>query len=151
MLKLNAKHCEECNPINNVDLSALNQEQDKNIQATKTLSQNRNNSFFKAESEKIDRYTEDKLFAAEKEIKDVKAKIKSLEREERAEENLERKIALQEEIATLERKKRKLRQEIFDVEDEIEDERKSLIDALKQHLNAKATNQHLFTFKWKLC
>ena len=84
-------------------------------------------------------------------IKDVKAKIKALEREERAEENLERKIALQEEIATLERKKRKLRQEIFDVEDEIEDERKSLIDALKQHLNAKISTQHLFTFKWKLC
>lgn len=151
MLKLNTKHCEECTPMNNVDLSALNQELEKNIQATKTLSQNRNNSFFKEESDKIDRYTEDKLFAAEKEIKDVKAKIKALEREERAEENLERKIALQEEIATLERKKRKLRQEIFEVEDEIEDERKSLIDALKQHLNAKISTQHLFTFKWKLC
>ena len=89
--------------------------------------------------------------ADEKEIKDVKVKIKTLEREERAEENLERKIALQEEIASLERKKRRLRQEIFDVEDEIEDERKTLIDALKQHLNAKISTQHLFTFKWKLC
>lgn len=89
--------------------------------------------------------------AAEKEIKDVKVKIKTLEREERAEENLERKIALQEEIASLERKKRRLRQEIFDVEDEIEDERKTLSDALKQHLNAKISTQHLFTFKWKLC
>ena len=151
MLKLNAKHCEKCNPINNVDSTALDKEQEKNIQTTKTLSQNRNNTFFNTEREKIDRYTEDKLFAAEKDIKDVKAKIKALEREERTEENLERKIALQEEIATLERKKRKLRQEIFDVEDEIEDERKSLIDALKQHLNAKISTQHLFTFKWKLC
>ena len=93
----------------------------------------------------------DGLNIFKKEIKDVKVKIKTLEREERAEENLERKIALQEEIASLERKKRRLRQEIFDVEDEIEDERKTLIDALKQHLNAKISTQHLFTFKWKLC
>ena len=83
-------------------------------------------------------------------MRDVKSKIKSLQREVRAVENIERKVVLEEEIATLERKQRRLRQNIFDVEDEIELERKELIENLRQHMNAKITQEQLFTFRWKL-
>ncbi len=124
--------------------------QKKNLEHIKQLSESRNMTFFKEESEKIDRYTEDKLYAVEKELRDVKAKIKALSREERSADTIDRKMLIQEEIASLEKKKRRLRQNIFDAEDEIEAERTKLIDALKERLKSTTTIKKLFTFQWKL-
>lgn len=124
--------------------------QEKNLQEAITVSENQNMTFFREESEKIDRYIEDKLYGVEKELKDVKAKIKTLTREERSADSLDRKVALQEEISSLERKKRRLRQNIFDVEDEIAEEREKLIEILQKKLKSTITTKHLFTFKWKL-
>lgn len=124
--------------------------QQKNLENTRQLSESRNMSFFKEESEKIDCYTEDKLYAADKELRDVKAKIKTLTREERMADTMDRKMLIQEEIASLEKKKRRLRQNIFDTEDQIELERTKLIAALKERLKSTITTQKLFTFQWKL-
>lgn len=150
MIKLDVASISKERDLLDIEEKNLTKVQNDNIEKTKWLSENRNNAFFQEESDKIDRYTDDKLYAAEKELRDVKSKIKSLQREVRTVENIERKVVLEEEIATLERKQRRLRQNIFDVEDEIELERKELIENLRQHMNAKITQEQLFTFRWKL-
>lgn len=140
-------------PTPNIDgdeKEILDKLETQHIKDTKQLSESRNMSFFKEESDKIDRYAEDKLYTVEKELSDVKAKIKTLSREERNADTIERKTLLQEEISSLERKKRRLRQNIFDAEDEIEEERKKLLSALQKRLKSNITIEHLFTFKWKL-
>jgi phosphoglycerate-specific signal transduction histidine kinase len=106
--------------------------------------------FYDEEIAKIDKYTEDKLYRVEKDLKDVKDRIKTLMREERQAPTIAAKAAIQEEIAELERKKRRLRQNIFDAEDEIESERKALIAKLKNGMKSTITVKELFTFKWNL-
>ena len=58
--------------------------------------------------------------------------------------------SLQEEIIRLERKKRKLRQRIFDIEDEIADKRDELVETLEKRMRQKTTTKHIFTIRWRI-
>ena len=150
MLRLETSMTEKCNNISkdlNEDFENI---QNKNLQDIKIRSESRNMVFYNEEISKIDKYTEDKLYRVEKELKDVKDRIKTLMREERQAETIAAKTAIQEEIAELERKKRRYRQNIFDAEDEIEEERKALIAKLKNGMKSTMNVKDLFTFKWKL-
>ena len=55
-----------------------------------------------------------------------------------------------EQIRRLERQKRRLRQNIFDVEDEISEKRDRLIDALEKRMQQKTESQPLFTIQWQV-
>jgi len=57
---------------------------------------------------------------------------------------------LQEDIAKLEKKKRKLREKIFDTEDQIAEKRDKLIDDLSHRLKQKTKTTNLFTIRWKV-
>jgi hypothetical protein len=104
ILKLDALSHFPCQEVPEEIRNMLDDFETQNIENTKRLSESRNMSFFKEESDKIDRYAEDKLYTVEKELSDVKAKIKALNREERNADTIERKTLLQEEISSLERK-----------------------------------------------
>jgi predicted nucleic acid-binding Zn-ribbon protein len=54
------------------------------------------------------------------------------------------------EIKKLERLQRRQRQEIFDVEDEIEARRDQLIDVLERRMKQKIQVQRLFRIRWQL-
>lgn len=56
----------------------------------------------------------------------------------------------QQEIKALERQQRRQRQAIFDVEDEIEQRRDDLIEALERRMRQKSTTHHIFIIRWKL-
>jgi predicted nucleic acid-binding Zn-ribbon protein len=88
------------------------------------------------------------VIAAEKELKDTKAQIKTFNRQSRQAENLEQQREIQEKIKQLERKKRRQRQQIFDIEDEIMEKRDKLIDALEKRLEQKTAVDELFTIRW---
>jgi len=109
-----------------------------------------NNQFFNAEREKLEKWADDKVLAAEQALRDTKAKIRSLKRESRLAESLEEQQFLQKAIREAERLQRRQRQEIFDVEDEIMEKRDALIDALEQRLNQKMTEVDLFTIRWSV-
>ncbi len=107
-----------------------------------------NNQFFNAEREKLEKWADDKVLAAEQALRDTKAKMRSLKRESRMAESLEEQNRLQKELREAERLQRRQRQEIFDVEDDIMDKRDKLINALEQRLNQKTTQVELFTIRW---
>jgi len=53
-------------------------------------------------------------------------------------------------VKELEQKKRRLRQRIFDVEDDIADKRDELIDALERRLAQRTQSERLFTIRWRV-
>lgn len=109
-----------------------------------------NNAHFASAREKLERWAEDKVLAAEKALKDTKEQIKALRREARQAATLEDEHAVQTRLQELERKQRRQRQQIFDVEDEIADKRDSLIDALQKRMQRGQEVETLFTIRWSV-
>ncbi len=77
-----------------------------------------NRRLFNEEREKLERWADDKLMAAEEALKNTKARIAQLKREARKATTLQEQESIQREISELERKQRHQRQEIFNVEDD---------------------------------
>ncbi|SHG97941.1 Helicase conserved C-terminal domain-containing protein [Hydrocarboniphaga daqingensis] len=109
-----------------------------------------NNTYFQAERDKLDRWAEDQLLAAEQSLHDTKARLKDAKRRARSAATVEEQARVQEEIKTLERQQRRQRQEIFDVEDEIGARRDALIAALEKRLNQSSHSLRLFRIRWRL-
>lgn len=109
-----------------------------------------NNSLFHEERERLERWADDMLVAAEKELADTKAQLRRLRREARLAVTLEEQERIQNETRTLERKQRRQRQAIFDVEDEIAERRDALIDELQKRMRQKVAAELLFTVRWEV-
>lgn len=107
-----------------------------------------NAQWFSEESRKLEKWAEDKVFAAEKELQDAKARILELKREARTAESPEQQHGIQTQIQELEKSKRRLRQRIFEVEDEIIEERDQMIADLEARLKQDISKQELFTVRW---
>jgi predicted nuclease with TOPRIM domain len=87
---------------------------------------------------------------SEKALRDVKNQIKTLTRQARITSTVEEQHTVQEKIQELEREKRRMRQKIFDVEDEIYAKRDTLIDKLVKRIEQKTESEQLYTVHWKL-
>ena len=57
---------------------------------------------------------------------------------------------MQTELRDLERKKKRLRQEIFEVEDQIEERRDEMINEIKAKMLKAINESAIFTIKWQL-
>ena len=90
------------------------------------------------------------VIAAEKELKDTKDQIKALNRQARLSTTVDEQRQLQEKIRELERKKRRQRQNIFDVEDQIVEKRDALITALEKRMTQRTSVETLFTLRWSV-
>lgn len=109
-----------------------------------------NQRLFNEERDKLERWADDKLLAAEEALKNTKARIAQLKRDARKAVTLQEQDAIQRELSELERKQRRLRQEIFAVEDEIIAKRDELIASLQQRLQEKTSNETLFSVRWQV-
>lgn len=88
--------------------------------------------------------------AAQKELDDTKNQLRAANREARQAPTMQAAHEIQEKIKAMETKKRRLRQKIFDVEDEIADKRDQLIDALEKRMKHKTKTTPLFTIRWRV-
>ncbi len=109
-----------------------------------------NQRLFNEERDRLERWADDKLLAAEESLKQTKARIAQLKREARKVATLQEQEGIQREISELERKQRRQRQEVFDVEDEITAHRDTLIESLQKRLQEKTESETLFTLRWKV-
>lgn len=109
-----------------------------------------NNTYFQAEREKLDQWAEDQLLSAEQSLHDTKARLKDAKRRARGALTVEEQAGVQDEIKSLERQQRRERQEIFDVEDQIEAKRDALIAALERRINQRSHSLPLFRVRWRL-
>jgi superfamily II DNA or RNA helicase len=126
----------------------LQAEAEQHAKATLNRSLDANNKHFASARERLERWAEDKVFAAEKALKDTKEQIKAVRREARAATTLEEEAAIQAKLQELERRQRKQRQEIFNQEDEVADKRDELIANLQKRLSRGHSVESLFTVRW---
>lgn len=118
--------------------------------AVQSRSAERTSTRFNVEREKLFRWAEDQEKAAEQELDSVKAQIGRLQREARKVDTLDAQRQIQEQIADLEKKKRRLRKEIFTIEDEIQARRDELLDALERRVEQTVTVEALFRIGWEV-
>nr|MDA3822789.1 hypothetical protein [Bacteroidales bacterium] len=143
----NVRYIEE--PAKSI-LDRLSQEQDRHAQATISRNLEENNKHFSEARDQLDKWAEDMDLSAQKELDDIKRQIRDLQRRSRQAPTLEEQHSSQEEIVKLERKKRTLREKIFDVEDEIARKRDHLVESLEQRMKQKTAITPLFTIRWRV-
>jgi len=125
-------------------------ESQRHVQGTISRSLEQNHRHFQQARESLERWADDLVLAAEKALRDTKEKIKVLQREARQATTLADEHRIQEEIRRLERLKRRQRQEIFRVEDQIMEKRDALIQALEKRLVQRTEVETLFTIRWSV-
>lgn len=123
-------------------------ESDRHAGATINRSLEQNNLHFHDAREKLERWADDMVLAAEKALRDTKEQIKAQRRQARQAVTLEEQRQIQEKIQKLERQQRRQRQEIFRVEDEIMEKRDGLIDQLEKRLAQRTATEALFSIRW---
>ncbi len=157
---LDQETCEKlflCNgtaaPAKSVPASAetrLDKECTRHIQATIAKNLEENSHHFHQTRDQLDKWAEDMEMAVQKDLDDIKTRIREAQRRSRQAPTLEEQHEIQEQIAGLERKKRLLRQRIFDIEDEIADKRDRLVSELEKRMMQKTTCTPVFTIRWKV-
>ena len=112
--------------------------------------QQRKSDWMIEESKKLEGWADDLVAAAEKELVDAKNRERDLKREMRKSNDPKRQHEIQTEIQTIERSKRRLRQNIFEVEDEIYAKRDAMIADIEARLEQTVERTSLFEIKWSI-
>jgi len=120
------------------------------IHALLQVLKERDNTYLRAETDKLYKWADDRVHAAEQQIKETKARIKELNREAQKTTDPAALLKMQYEIQELSKKQKKQRQEIFMVEDEIEAQRDKMIADFEQRMKQQIKQQELFTIHWQL-
>lgn len=134
----------------NAPPNVLSSQSQRQVNATLSLAMETNNKFFQNEREKLEKWADDKILAAEQALQDTKAKILTFKREARQAESMEEQQMAQKQLRDLEKLQRRQRQEIFNVEDEIIARRDELIEQLEQRLKQETKIEELFTIHWQV-
>jgi adenine-specific DNA-methyltransferase len=127
---------------------AAQQEQTRTV-LLKQIS-DRNAKFFEAELAKLDGWADDQVASSEKALKDIKKRIRELRNEATKAADLSEQARIQTDMADAERRQRKLRQEIFEVEERIYAKRDQLVAGIRGKLEQKTHTLDLFTVRWSL-
>ncbi len=133
-----------------VEKERLDHEAVRHRKAVVSASLERTHTKFEEEREKLNRWADDKVEAVERELTNVKAQIRSLQKESRNAETIDAQHAIEEKLQRLQKKKKRIRAHIFEVEDEIEAKRDELIDALEKRMNHEVHIEALFTESWEV-
>ncbi|HCM15580.1 MAG TPA: ATP-dependent helicase [Candidatus Cloacimonas sp.] len=128
----------------------LQKNAERHVEATLARNLEENNKHFTEAREQLEKWADDMVKSVERELDDIKRQIREKQRLSRQSPTLKEQHDFQEDIAKLEKKKRKLREKIFDTEDQIAEKRDKLIDALSNRLKQKTKTTTLFTIRWKV-
>ena len=137
-------------PLQNGVLSKLGGDRERHVQAALSRALEHSNRFFHEERERLERWADDMVLGAEKELADTKVQLRALGRQARLATTTDEQHALQLRVRELEKLQRRQRQRIFDVEDEIKDKRDALIDDLEARLVQRTEVTPLFTVRWSV-
>jgi adenine-specific DNA-methyltransferase len=113
-------------------------------------SQSRNETYFDAESDKLDQWAEDLKENLERELKNLEAEIRDAKKLTRLAVDLQGKIAAQKQVKDLEHKRNEKRRDLYAAQDEIERKKDSLIADVEARLQQSTTREELFTIRWRV-
>ena len=109
----------------------------------------RNLSYIKQEEERILKWEHDMLDDLENQIHILRKTIQQAERDARNAPNVEEKLKAERKVDELKRKRRRLRNELDDREDEIGEKRKAMINDIEKKLVQSITNETVFMVRWQ--
>ena len=110
----------------------------------------RNLGYFTQEIDKLDAWADDRKLGLEQHIKDIDRDIKETRKTAATAPTLDEKLTYQKQQRELEIRRNKLRRELFERQDEVEQERNRLIEQLESKLEQNVDEQILFCIKWQL-
>ena len=134
----------------NYPLKQLQTTHEKNYQMLLQAISQRNRQYFLKEAEKLNKWADDRIFAAEQAIRDTKDHVKELNRLSRDVTDTDKLLEIQRKLREVNKKQRRQRQQIFDVEDHIEQQRDSMIHDIEQRLKQNIHKTSVFTLRWNL-
>jgi hypothetical protein len=110
----------------------------------------RNNHWLDQEIGKLDRWSEDKKFALEQEIKDLDQQIREAKRASTAAITRADKLVHQRTLKALQAARNEKRKDLFAAQDEVEARRDSLIFEIEAGMTKEQQSEVLFTIRWLL-
>jgi precorrin-6B methylase 1 len=112
-------------------------------------SENGNARFLQVQAQ-VNQWADDKIAAAEMELDSVKRELRAARRDADLSENVQAQQVAQMRVAQLERKRRRARNNIDDVEDAVEAERQRLIQQLRERCQQHQQRETLFTIRFDI-
>ncbi|AWW25978.1 SNF2-related protein [Acetobacterium sp. KB-1] len=137
-------------PVNEIlDLDTLRK---ANTEMQKFEIERINKEYFLAECEKLDAFSEDLKEGIQRELKDLNKEIKEKKRIFKAstDKTLAEMLEMKEEVTHLEEKRKKLRREIYDREDEIDTQNERLQEEIRAKLEGAAALEHIMTISFEI-
>lgn len=113
-------------------------------------SANRNQTFFEDEMDKLDTWASDMKVSLEREITDLDAEIKLRKAEAKKMLQLKDKVVAQRAIKELEKKRMDKRQNLYEAQDEVDEQKEELLTKVEKMLEQKVEESELFTLRWRL-
>lgn len=110
----------------------------------------RNGRLFEEEASKLDGWAEDLKVGLEREIKDLDRQLKEAKRAATAALTLEDKLAGQKQVKNLEAIRNSKRKSLFAAQDEIEERRSKLIEAVEAKLKQDVQLRTILTMRWRV-
>jgi superfamily II DNA/RNA helicase len=149
IFSLNAKESNKIN-IDDNDVKQLEVYYESQKDIILNLNEKTNSEHFTIASLKLHKWSDDKMNEINKDLKETKAKIKELNRQCSSITVIEELEKIQVSIKDQEKKRKKIQREIFDIEEEIEERRDSLINELKLAKKQQIEENKLFILEWEL-
>jgi adenine-specific DNA-methyltransferase len=97
---------------------------------------------------KLDRWAEGLKQSLEREIRELDKEIREAQRASRIAPRLEDELAAQRKVHDLEDKRKRMRRDLFDQQDEIDKKRDGLIAGMERQLRQEHTVESVFCIRW---
>lgn len=110
----------------------------------------RNEVFFDAESDKLDRWADDLKENLEREIKGLEVEIRDAKKAKRQAADLQGKVAAQKQVNEFEQRRNEKKRTLFEAQDNIERRKDSLIAEVESRLRQTTSREPLFTLRWRV-
>lgn len=136
-----------CEPAIDQRLTA---DADRLAAATRARAAENGNTRFKQVQEQVNQWADDKITAAEMELDTIKRELRAARREADLAENVQAQQDAQERVSQLEKKRRRARSRIDDVEDQVEAERQKLIRQLRDRCEQHQHRETIFTIRFSI-
>ncbi len=135
---------------NNVNIEKLNEKIEEQKQEKLIYISDRNSNFFDKEMSKLESWAEDKKASLEIALKQIDKDIKTRKTESRKILKLEDKLVEQKAIKEMELKRNKMRKELFDSQDLVDQQKDDLIRKIEANLKQNIKEEDLFLIRWRV-
>ena len=130
--------------------SAMDAQSAARVRSVLQLAEQKNARFFDEEVLKLDRWAEDLKQSLEREIKELDKEIRETRQASRLAARLEDKLAAQRKVRDLEEKRKRMRRDLYEQQDQIDGRRDQLIAGMERQLKQEHVVGVVFGVRWNL-